>query len=282
MGSTLRGLMALAKVVRGVQGLEEPLGPAVVTVGTFDGVHRGHRLLIRRVVEEAGRLGISAAVVTWDRHPKSMVPDASPPPLLTSVERKIELLADSGLDVVVVLALDEELGRWSPERFVEEVFVKGLGARAVIVGSDWRYGHRARGDVASLRRHGRASGFEVVTLERSGRAADEASSTLARTAIGRGLIESAGRLLGRPHELDATVVARVGATLVARADSGFAIPPVGAYHGALVSHDPAGCVIQVEAGDQLRIETSDGDLPAGGVTRLQFIAKISSGGPRSG
>lgn len=274
--------MALAKVVRGVQGLEEPLGPAVVTVGTFDGVHRGHRLLIRRAIEEAGRLGTGAVVVTWDRHPKSIVPDATVPPLLTSVERKIELLADSGLDAVVVLALDEDLSRWSPERFVDEVFVKGLGARAVIVGSDWRYGHRARGDVASLRRHGRASGFEVVTLERSGRAADEASSTLARTAIGRGLIESAGELLGRPHELDATVVARVGATLVARVGPGFAIPPVGAYHGALVRHELAGCVIHVEADNRLRIETSDGDLPAGGVARLQFLSKISSGGPRSG
>jgi riboflavin kinase/FMN adenylyltransferase len=282
MGSTLPGLMALAKVVRGVQGLEEPLGPAVVTVGTFDGVHRGHRLLIRRVIEDAGRLGTSAVVVTWDRHPKSIVPDASAPPLLTSVERKIELLADSGLDVVVVLALDEELRRWSPERFVEEVFVKGLGARAVIVGSDWRYGHRARGDVASLRRHGRASGFEVVALERSGPAADEASSTLARTAIAQGLLESAGTLLGRPHELDATVVARVGATVVARVESGSAIPPVGAYGGALVRHNPAECVIQVEAGGRLRIDSSDGDLPAGGVARLQFISKISSGGPRSG
>jgi cytidyltransferase-like protein len=274
--------MALAKVVRGVEGLEEPLGPAVVTVGTFDGVHRGHRLLIRRAIEEAGRLGVGAAVVTWDRHPKSIVPDASAPPLLTSVERKIELLADSGLDVVVVLGLDEKIRRWSPERFVEEVFVGGLSARAVIVGSDWRYGHRARGDVDSLRRHGRASGFEVVTLERSGCAADEASSTLARTAIARGLIESAGELLGRPHELDATVVARVGATLVARVDSGFAVPPVGGYRGALVGHDQAGCVIQVEAGDRLRIETSDGDLPAGGVTRLQFISKIPSGCSRSG
>src|SRR4051794_37529913 len=265
--------MALAKVVRGVQGREGSWGPTVVTVGTFDGVHRGHRLLIGRAIEEARRLGVGAAVVTWDRHPKSIVPDASAPPLLTSIERKIELLAGSGLDLVVVLALDEELRRWSPEHFVEEVFVGALDARTVIVGSDWRYGHRASGDVGLLRRLGRASGFRVVTLERSGRTADEASSTRARTAVARGELESAGALLGRPHELDATVVSRTGAILEARIGSGFAVPPAGCYRGSLVGPGRSDCEIHVEDGDRLRIEVSGEAPPIGGRTRLQFISR---------
>jgi riboflavin kinase/FMN adenylyltransferase len=273
--------MALAKVVRGVQGLERKLGPTVVTVGTFDGVHRGHRLLIGRAIEEAGRLGVAASVVTWDRHPKSIVPHASAPPLLTSIDRKIELLAGSGLDLVVVLPLDEELRRWSPEHFVEEVFVGALDARAVIVGSDWRYGHRASGDVGLLRRLGRASGFRVVTLERSGRRADEASSTRARTAVARGQVESAGDLLGRPHELDATVVARAGATFEARIGSGFAVPPAGCYRGSLVGLGAGECVVHVEDGDRLRIEASGEAPPIGGSARLQFISRcLRANAPR--
>jgi riboflavin kinase / FMN adenylyltransferase len=266
--------MALAKVVRGVQGLERSLGPGVVTVGTFDGVHRGHRLLIGRAIEEARRLRVASSVVTWDRHPKSIVPDASAPPLLTSIERKIELLAGSGLDLVVVLPLDEELSRWPPERFVEEVFVRALEARAVIVGSDWRYGHRASGDVDLLRSLGRDAGFEVITLEREGDTADEASSTRARTAVARGQMESASALLGRPHELDVTVVARGGASLDARVGSGFAVPPAGSYRGSLEGLGVSECVIHVEDGERLRVEASGNAAPIGATTRLQFIARI--------
>jgi riboflavin kinase / FMN adenylyltransferase len=280
--------MAFAKVVRGVQALEERLGPTVVTVGTFDGVHRGHRLLIGRAVEEGRRLGVAAAVVTWDRHPKSIVPDATTPPLLTSIERKIELLAGSGLDTVVVLPLDEELSRWSPEHFVEKVFVRALEARMIIVGSDWRYGHRASGDVELLRRLGQASGFDVVTLERSGHTADEASSTLARTAVARGQVESAGALLGRPHELDVTVVDRAGTTLEARIGSGFAVPPAGRYRGSLAGPGGGECVIHVDGDERLRIEATGDVPPVGGATRLQFVSRleqarnIPSVGARSG
>jgi riboflavin kinase / FMN adenylyltransferase len=264
----------LAKVIHGLQGLDGGSGPTVVTVGTFDGVHRGHRLLIGRAIEEARRLRVDAAVVTWDRHPKSIVPDASAPPLLTSIERKIELLSRSGLDLVLVLPLDEELSQWSPEHFVEEVFVSALEARAIIVGSDWRYGHRASGDVGLLRKLGRASGFEVITLERSGHTADEASSTLARTAVARGEVESANALLGRPHELDATVVSHADATLEARVGPGFAVPPAGRYRGSLVGLDCRRCVIHVDDGDRLRIEVSGDAPPIGETARLQFISGL--------
>lgn len=266
--------MGPAKVVRGARGLEEELGPSVVTVGTFDGVHRGHRLLISRAIEEARTLGVSASVVTWDRHPKSIVPDASAPPLLTSIERKIELLAGSGLDLVVVLPLDEELTQWSPERFVEAVFVRGLDARAVIVGSDWRYGHRASGDVDLLRTLGRAAGFRVITLERQGRTADDASSTRARDAVARGQIDAATELLGRPHELEATVAARADGTLEARIGAGFAVPPAGRYRGSLDGLGDGQCVIHVEEGDRLRIEAAGEAPPIGGSTRLQFISRL--------
>jgi hypothetical protein len=210
--------------------------------------------------------------VTWDRHPKSIVPDASAPPLLTSIERKIELLAGSGLDLVVVLPLDEELTQWSPEHFVDEVFVRGLDARALIVGSDWRYGHRASGDVDLLRKLGKASGFQVITLERHGRTADEASSTLARAAVARGEIDAATELLGRPHELDATLVASVDGTVEARTGAGFAVPPPGCYRGSVAGPDARDCLIHVEGGDRLRIEASGNAPPLAWRVRLQFIS----------
>ena len=264
--------MAPARVVRGLDALERPLGPSVATVGTFDGVHRGHRLLIARAISEAESLHVSTVAVTWDRHPKSIVPDAAAPPLLTTIERKIELLAGSGVDHVLVVPLDEEHRQWSPERFVDEVFVGALGARAVIVGSDWRFGHRAAGDVTLLAELGKARGFRVITLDRYGENADEASSTRARTAVEEGEVAAATDLLGRPHELDATVVGRNGSTAEARIGSGFAVPPAGRYSGVVEGPGlTCECAIRVEAADRVHIEVS-GDPPAVGESaRLQFL-----------
>jgi riboflavin kinase/FMN adenylyltransferase len=263
-----------ARVVRGLDALQRPLGASVATVGTFDGVHRGHRLLIGRAISEAEQLQVAAVAVTWDRHPKSVVPDAAAPPLLTSVERKIELLAGSGVDIVLVLPLDEELRQWSPERFVDEVFVGALAARAVIVGSDWRFGHRAAGDVGLLGDLGRTAGFRVITVDRHGDTADEASSTRARAAVERGQVVSARKLLGRPHELDATVVGRAGATLEARIGSGFAVPPAGHYRGVVEGPGlTCQCAIHVEARDRVRIEASGEPPPIGDSARLQFLAR---------
>ncbi len=261
-------------VVRGLDALERPLGPSVATVGTFDGVHRGHRLLIARAIKEAEELQARSVAVTWDRHPKSVVPDAAAPPLLTTIERKIELLAVSGVDVVLVVPLDEEHRQWSPERFVDEVFVDALGARAVIVGSDWRFGHRAAGDVGLLADLGQDRGFRVITLDREGDNADEASSTRARAAVEQGQVTSARELLGRPHELDATVVERAGPVLEARIGSGFAVPPAGRYSGVVEGTGRTyPCAIHVEAGDRVRIEPAGDPPPIGESARLQFLER---------
>jgi riboflavin kinase/FMN adenylyltransferase len=263
-----------AEVVRGLDALERPLGPGVATVGTFDGVHRGHRLLIDRAIGEAERLQVASVAVTWDRHPKSVVPDAAAPPLLTSIERKVELLARSGVDIVLVLPLDEELRQWSPERFVADVFVGALGAQAVIVGSDWRFGHRAAGDVGLLGDLGRTAGFRVITVDRHGETADEASSTRARAAVEEGRLKSATNLLGRPHELDATVVGHNGESLEARIGSGFAVPPAGRYRGMVDAPRLTGrCAIQIEARDRVRIEAAGESPPIGESARLQFLAR---------
>lgn len=218
--------------------LEVPPGGSVVTIGTFDGVHLGHRTLLALAMERAGELGAASVALTWDRHPAATLRPERLPPLLTTPERKIELLEASGVDVVAVIPFDLALSRLPPEAFVEEVLVGGLGSKVVLVGEDWRFGHRAAGDVALLARLGAEMGFEVggVTLQEV--AGEPVSSSRIRRAVAAGDLELAGALLGRPFDL--TGVVRRGAgrgktlgfpTANVALDPETAHPPRGVYAG---------------------------------------------------
>jgi riboflavin kinase/FMN adenylyltransferase len=143
--------------------------------------------------------------VTWDRHPSETLRPRHAPLLLTSLERKLELLADAGLDATLVLAFDEELSSWPPDRFVETVLVQALHVRSVVVGSDWRFGHRAAGDVPLLIELGARFGFEaegIRLLEVSG---GPVSSSRVRQAVANGDMDLAATLLGRPFDYDGAV-----------------------------------------------------------------------------
>ena len=135
--------------------------PRRVAVGTFDGVHLGHRALIARAVASATELGCVSVVLTWDKHPNEVVHPERVPPLIATPERRIELLADRSPDLLVTLQFDHELSQWSPERFVEEVLVKGLAARTVFVGENWRFGKAATGTAQLLRELGSELGFDA-------------------------------------------------------------------------------------------------------------------------
>ncbi|HEX2065148.1 MAG TPA: riboflavin biosynthesis protein RibF, partial [Acidimicrobiales bacterium] len=176
---------------------------AVVTIGAYDGVHLGHRALIGRVRTMADAMGAAAAVVTFDRHPATVVRPASAPKLLTDLDQKLELLAASGLDRAVVLRFDEERSKESAEDFVREVLVRCLRARAVVVGHDFHFGHRRRGNVLLLQEMGAELGFDVLGIslvpERPGE--EPVSSTRIRALLAAGEVEAAQRLLGRPHEV---------------------------------------------------------------------------------
>ncbi|TMM14746.1 MAG: bifunctional riboflavin kinase/FAD synthetase [Actinobacteria bacterium] len=196
---------------------------SAVTIGAYDGVHLGHRRVIAEVRERAERQGLSTAVVTFDRHPAMVVRPQSAPLLLTDLEQKIELLADTGVDHVVVIAFDESRSRESAEDFVEEVLVGCLRARVVVVGRDFHFGHARRGNIALLSRMGEERGFEVVGLglvdeagESSQGPGEAVSSTRIRTLLREGRVTDAARLLGRPHEVRGVVQrgdARGGAEL---------------------------------------------------------------------
>ena len=184
---------------------------SAVTIGAFDGVHLGHRAVIAQVQERAAADDLATVVVTFDRHPASVVRPESAPLLLTDLQQKLELLASTGVDATVVLRFDEARSLEPATEFVTEVLVEGLGARVVVVGEDFHFGHRRQGDVALLKRMGGEHGFDVVGVRLrpvEGAGLDtHVSSTAIRRALVAGDVALAARLLGRPHEVRGVVLA---------------------------------------------------------------------------
>ena len=194
------------EVLRDVEACR-PGDGSVVSIGAYDGVHLGHQAVIAEVRRRAEAAGLRSAVVTFDRHPASVVRPESAPRLLTDLEQKLELLARTGLDRCLVIAFDEARSHEPAEDFVREVLVGALGARVVIVGEDFHFGHQRRGNVALLAEMGAELGFEVMGMplvDGSGRPAEEgnrASSTAIRHALVQGDLPAAEAMLGRPYEV---------------------------------------------------------------------------------
>lgn len=175
-----------------------------VTIGAYDGVHRGHRAVIERTKLEAARLRARTAVVTFDRHPAAVVRPESAPRLLTSLQHKLELLDDAGVDVTYVVRFDADRAHEAATDFVKEVLVDCLRARCVVVGSDFHFGRHRKGNVAMLEQLGRDYGFEAVGIDLLGGGdgpTEVISSTRIRAAVAAGDVATAARLLGRWHEL---------------------------------------------------------------------------------
>jgi riboflavin kinase / FMN adenylyltransferase len=205
--------------------------PRAVAIGTFDGVHRGHRAVLDATFET----GLASTVITFDPHPRVVFGNRVD--LLTTLERRIELLAEAGVETTLVAAFVPELHRLSPEDFAEE-YLRAIGAEVVVAGADFRFGHRRSGDLALLQR----LGFEV----REAPQADDVSSTAIRAALAEGDVVGAAAMLGRPFELDGIVVAgdQRGGTLGfptanLAVDPQLACPRYGIYAGAALDHRAA-------------------------------------------
>lgn len=182
---------------------------AVITVGAYDGVHRGHQAVIAEVRRIADASGARSAVVTFDRHPASVVRPESAPKLLTDLDQKLELLAATGVGATVVVRFDEAQSREEPMSFAQRVLVDCLGTSVVVVGEDFHFGHGREGNVATLRELGAVRDFEVLPLSLVGRSdgPDEPiSSTAIRRAMAGGQVELAATLLGHPFEARGVVV----------------------------------------------------------------------------
>lgn len=199
-------------MVRSLDACPRPPAGTAVTIGAYDGVHLGHQAVIGEVRRLASATGLSSAVVTFDRHPASVVRPESAPHLLTDLDQKLELLAATGLDYAVVVTFDQARAAERPEDFVAEMLVDCLSPRLVVVGEDFHFGHRRRGNVALLHQLGRSHGFEVTGLDLvgpDGRPTDDdaakVSSTAIRRALQEGDLDQANAWLGRPHEVRGVV-----------------------------------------------------------------------------
>jgi riboflavin kinase / FMN adenylyltransferase len=237
---------------RGRDGVPPGWGRCVVTIGVFDGVHRGHQQLIGRAVDLARELGgLPTVLITFDPHPSEVLRPGSHPAQLTTLTRRAELVAGLGVDAFWVLPFTQEFAHVSPAEFVHELLVDRLHASAVVVGRNFTYGYKAAGDVGELERLGQRFGFEAIGLDLvadgdRGRTVTF-SSTYIRSSIAAGDVEAAADALGRPHRVEGVVVrgdqrgrelgyptANVAATEHA------AIPADGVYAGWFARPAPGG------------------------------------------
>jgi riboflavin kinase / FMN adenylyltransferase len=192
--------------------VDRPLWPGertVVTIGAYDGVHLGHQAVIADVRQLAVGARARSVVLTFDRHPATIVRPESAPQLLTGSDQKLELLAATGVDATVVLTFDEATSKWSPDEFIERVLISALAVKIVVVGEDFHFGNHRDGNVKLLEQYGGDHDFVVDPVRLVGRGdniEEPISSTAIRRALAGGEVELAARMLGREHEVRGVVV----------------------------------------------------------------------------
>jgi riboflavin kinase/FMN adenylyltransferase len=221
---------------------------AAVTIGAYDGVHRGHQWLLRRL-RKLSRPEAPVIVVTFDPHPLAVIRPVAAPRILTSTTRKLAILEGLGfVDACLIVPFDLSRREQRAADFVDEILVGLLHAETVMVGSDFRFGRDREGDIALLRELGGSRGYETHSAPllpvSNTESAEPCSSTGVRALIRRGRVEQAARLLGRPHQVDGVVAGtsrprggRGVPTVVVRVDQAAALPVEGSYLGALVFGD---------------------------------------------
>jgi riboflavin kinase/FMN adenylyltransferase len=204
------------ELIRGIHNLRPRHRGCAVTIGNFDGVHRGHQVLLERNRAWAAHFGVPATVVTFEPHPRELFQPDAAPPRLTDLRGKLRVLRELDLaDRVVVLPFNRQLAAMEPETFVERLLVAGLKARQVVVGHDFSFGRARRGTLSDLERLGEARGFGVEVVAEQRVDAAKVGSTAIREALAAGDLGRAESLLGRPYRLCGRVVAgdQVGHTL---------------------------------------------------------------------
>jgi riboflavin kinase / FMN adenylyltransferase len=216
----------------------------VVTVGKFDGIHLGHQALLNSAVNAARSAGQIAVCVTFDRHPDALLAPERLKPALIGPTQKAELVAESGVDAMLELAFDEELAHLTPREFVEKILVKGLRAKHLVVGDDFRFGVKGAGTSETLAELGQEYGFTVETIVPVLVDGQRVSTSLIRQLLDTGDVSTAARLLGRPHTTRGLVEhgLKLGRRLgfptanIARDAEGF-LPVDGIYAGWLYSNN---------------------------------------------
>ena len=181
-------------------------GPTALTIGNFDGVHLGHQAMLAELTRAAGRLGVPACVLTFEPHPREFFAPDKAPTRLTSLREKLELLAECGIERVHLCRFDYRFAQITAEDFIKRVIARGLGARWLLAGDDFRFGARRAGDLTLLKQNGPRFGLEVVALASFMLEGERVSSTAVRKALAAGELARAERLLGRAYSISGRVV----------------------------------------------------------------------------
>jgi len=241
----------------GLESVPPGWGHCVVTIGVFDGIHRGHQSIIAEAVRLAGEREVPSVLLTFVPHPSEVVRPGSHPPVLTSIVRRAELVERLGVDVFCPLPFTLEFSRMAPDEFVHHALVERLHAAAVVVGENFRFGHKAAGDVALLERLGRTFGFTAHGIPLLTEGDTPLSATYVRSCVQAGDVATAAQVLGRPHRVDGVVERgdqrgrELGfPTANLRTDQWAAVPADGVYAGRVVRLDEWG---RTEAGPPLGV-----------------------------
>ncbi|MET0485942.1 MAG: bifunctional riboflavin kinase/FAD synthetase [Candidatus Rokuibacteriota bacterium] len=198
------------QIVRGLESFPPDARPSVVALGTFDGVHLGHRAILGTAVTHAREAGLQALACTFEQHPIEILQPARAPRSITTVEERLALIAETGVDGVVVLSFTPELAAVEPEAFVKEVLLGRLRAQQIVVGFNHRFGRGARGDAGLLQELASRLGFQAHVVPPLTVGGVPVSSSEVRTALQRGDVVAAARFLGRPYAIGGTVTSGAG------------------------------------------------------------------------
>ncbi len=194
------------KAFRSTTEVPSDFGPSVVTIGNFDGVHAGHREILRRVATLASQRSLIPVVLTFDPHPARVLAPERAPKLITTINQRIRRMEHEGIEAALLLPFSLDLARLTPDQFAQNVLAETLHARVVIVGEDFRFGHKQAGNIATLRSLGERFGFEVESAGAILRRGERISSTSVRKLIEGGQVSKACRMSGAPFALEGEVV----------------------------------------------------------------------------
>jgi len=196
------------ELIKNIDKIEKPFKNAVITIGNFDGVHIGHQALFHEVIEKADTINGTSIVMTFEPHPVRVLKQNGHLPLITLYEQKIELIENSGVDVLICVPFTEEFAAISAKTFVEDILLKSIGMKAIVVGKDYTFGRNREGDIDLLKTYANNLGFEVVVadwIQTSKNWPGRISSTRTRELVEAGKVDEAQKLLGRYYQIRGVV-----------------------------------------------------------------------------
>lgn len=272
MTAALQPAPVRTPLFHGVDSVPADLGPSVVTIGVFDGMHRGHRRLVEHARRVADERGLPLVLVTFDPHPARVLGLDKDTATLSTIEHRAELAGAAGADAVCVLRFTRELAGLSPAAFARDVLAGALHARAVVVGGNFTFGAKAAGDTSILRELGVEFGFTADTVPLLYAVDAPCSSTSTRRCVRSGDLDAAARALGRPYRIDGT---RRGDLVELTPDT--ALPPPGWYHATT---DAGACLVEVTGAHTVRLAGGPvGDGPVAVTFRAGAGRPDDDGGP---